>query len=496
DGIQNGDETGVDCGGANCPDCSDEPTCEDGIQNGDETGVDCGGANCPACPVEPTCEDGIQNGDEIGVDCGGANCPACPVEPTCDDGIQNGDETGIDCGGTNCAPCTSVACNAPSGLFVSENNSGRSARLNWQAVANATNYTMNIRQQGASSWRDAVTSETSVLVSPLKNKKTYEWRVRSNCGDEESDWSVTKTFRSGEGSGEPTCEDGIQNGDETGIDCGGANCPDCSDEPTCEDGIQNGDETGIDCGGANCPDCSDEPTCNDGIQNGDETGIDCGGANCPACPVEPTCDDGIQNGDETGVDCGGANCPACQTTTCETPKDLETINIIARRATLDWSPVANAVDYTIEIRPVGNPNWVERTTSNTYFRVQPLTQGLTYEWRVRTNCADESSPFSELVFFVAGSSSGNNTEDRSVVGDLPLIAKAYPSPTRSLLNVQVNQDIQQLEIIDMMGRVYDVQTLIRSNQVQQLNVSALAAGTYWLRIRANGGVKVLRFVKD
>jgi len=28
----------------------------------------------------------------------------------------------------------------------------------------------------------------------------------------------------------------------------------------------------------------DAPTCNDGIQNGEETGVDCGGANCPACP--------------------------------------------------------------------------------------------------------------------------------------------------------------------------------------------------------------------
>ncbi|MTB50988.1 S8 family serine peptidase [Lewinella sp. W8] len=35
------------------------PTCDDGIQNGDETGIDCGGANCPACPPV-TC-----NGTEV-----------------------------------------------------------------------------------------------------------------------------------------------------------------------------------------------------------------------------------------------------------------------------------------------------------------------------------------------------------------------------------------------------------------------------------------------
>lgn len=50
--------------------------CNDGIQNGNETGVDCGG-DCLVCP---TCDDGILNGDELDVDCGGTNCPACPPE--------------------------------------------------------------------------------------------------------------------------------------------------------------------------------------------------------------------------------------------------------------------------------------------------------------------------------------------------------------------------------------------------------------------------------
>ncbi|MEL6358280.1 MAG: cohesin domain-containing protein, partial [Bacteroidota bacterium] len=99
DGMQNGNETGVDCGGPDCPTC---PTCNDGVQNGNETGIDCGGPDCPACPA--TCSDGIQNGNETGVDCGGPDCPACP---TCNDGIQNGNETGIDCGGS-CQPCSSI----------------------------------------------------------------------------------------------------------------------------------------------------------------------------------------------------------------------------------------------------------------------------------------------------------------------------------------------------------------------------------------------------
>jgi hypothetical protein len=60
--------------------------CDDGVKNGDEIDIDCGGS-CPLCPG--TCN--------IDADCPGGYCweGLCA---RCDDGIQNGDETGIDCG--------------------------------------------------------------------------------------------------------------------------------------------------------------------------------------------------------------------------------------------------------------------------------------------------------------------------------------------------------------------------------------------------------------
>ena len=54
-----------------------------------------------------------------------------------------------------------------------------------------------------------------------------------------------------------------------------------------------------------------EPTCDDGIQNQGETGVDCGGP-CPG--ICPTCDDGILNNGEIEVDCGGPNCSVCPCT--------------------------------------------------------------------------------------------------------------------------------------------------------------------------------------
>jgi hypothetical protein len=167
------------------------------------------------------------------------------------------------------------------------------------------------------------------------------------------------------------CHDGIKDGTETDVDCGGACSPcavgkmcglptDCvtdlctnqTCQGTCSDGIKDNNETDVDCGGGTCPACADgkmcligrdckdkacpagmctAPSCTDGAQNGNETDIDCGGSCSPCgngkgcikgadctstvCSMgvcsAATCTDGTKNGTETDIDCGGNACPSC-----------------------------------------------------------------------------------------------------------------------------------------------------------------------------------------
>lgn len=114
-------ESDVDCGGVECAPCADyggcnvgsdcdsnvcspslktcEPAlCVDGVKNGEETSVDCGGPSCAkkcaegtGCILHADCDSNV---------CGGGTC----LKPTCGDGVKNGAEVGLDCGGV-CAPC-------------------------------------------------------------------------------------------------------------------------------------------------------------------------------------------------------------------------------------------------------------------------------------------------------------------------------------------------------------------------------------------------------
>ncbi|HEX2572689.1 MAG TPA: hypothetical protein VH877_24280 [Polyangia bacterium] len=120
DGVRDGNESDVDCGGQCAPctvgrvcradtDCASGScgldgrcaanSCTDGVRDGNESDVDCGGNQCVACPVGALCRGGA--------DCQSALCGLdgrCAVNP-CANGVRDGNETDVDCGGGVCADC-------------------------------------------------------------------------------------------------------------------------------------------------------------------------------------------------------------------------------------------------------------------------------------------------------------------------------------------------------------------------------------------------------
>jgi hypothetical protein len=88
DGLRDGTEVDVDCGG-DCSKCAAGQRC-----NGpsDCDSAVCVGGTCQAA----SCTDGVINQGEANVDCGGPNCPGCADGQTC--------ATDSDCAGGACLP--------------------------------------------------------------------------------------------------------------------------------------------------------------------------------------------------------------------------------------------------------------------------------------------------------------------------------------------------------------------------------------------------------
>jgi len=92
----------------------------------------------------------------------------------------------------------------------------------------------------------------------------------------------------------PACDDGLKNGDETDVDCGGT-CSKCVDTKVCSGAS--------DCSSGVCTDghCA-KPQCVDGVKNGTETDIDCGGSCGSTCALAMSC--------AADADCRSGRCNA------------------------------------------------------------------------------------------------------------------------------------------------------------------------------------------
>lgn len=250
--------------------------------------------------------------------------------------------------------------------------------------------------------------------------------------------------------GPPTCTDNIQNGNETGVDCGGPDCPVC---PTCSDGVQNGNEEGVDCGGPDCAPCP----CNGPsvtltitldnypeetswiVRNSGGTTVASGGTygsqpdgstvveniclpadGCYDFVISDSYGDGIccayGSGSYTLTDdsdgstlASGGSFGSSETTnfcvsggggpvTCDIPTGLGATPA-ETEASLTWSPAAGAVDYNVRARAVGTSTWSTGNNLSIPVNYTNLTACTDYEFQVQSNCSGTTSGWSSSFTF-------------------------------------------------------------------------------------------------
>lgn len=471
----------------------------------------------PGSGPQPTCSDGIQNGTETGVDCGGS-CPACDCNGTevtltlVFDNYPEETSWSITQGGGTVASGGTYASQADGSTL---NISVCLADGCYDLIINDSYGDGICCSYGSGSY--ALTNGGTTLASggSFTSSETTNFCVGGGpaptCSDGIQNQGETGVDCGGPCAACPTCSDGIQNQGETGVDCGGP----CSACPTCSDGIQNGDETGVDCGGS-CSAC-DPGSCTDVTVNshGFESGWGIwndGGSDCR------------RNSSDANYSYSGSYSARLRDNTSSSVTTTDNLNLSAfEDVTIDFFFYARSMesgeDFWVQYSTNGGSSYTTVASysrgvsfeNNSFYSASVDIAGpFTSNTRFRFRC--DASGNSDWVYIdevtISGCSNGNLApittshinksleEELDVeLGDVLI----YPNPTEGDLNVNFNlgqDEVVSLMVVDLQGRIVMNKPIsgIEGFNTYALSTEALEKGTYMLVLNSELNRITKRFV--
>ncbi len=347
--------------------------------------------------------------------------------------------------------------------------------------------------------------------------------------------------------GAPCCGDGICNGSEDANSCpddcdgnGGGGCettvPDeailyVPTTATCDDGVQNGDETGIDCGGTTCSPCV---TCDfpSGIYatviSGNVAKINWDTqADVDKFRVRYRIVGGTWTQVTTAIDenyrflnqltpntnyeyqvktncSSGENSVWSATLTfttlsdlCDYPESSATNSITATSATADWPENTDDLKWKIKYKAkVAGTSWTEVIINQSTYTMTGLSAGTNYKYKLKTKCAaswtnwgakyEFSTP--ATAFGINGAAENNALSERQV--------QLSPNPARDELNLNfrgITASVIRINTIN--GQVVEQYT--SAEAVNAIDISTLQSGIYFLTVITDKNeVITARFVKN
>ncbi|TXD81963.1 T9SS type A sorting domain-containing protein [Subsaximicrobium wynnwilliamsii] len=274
-----------------------------------------------------------------------------------------------------------------------------------------------------------------------------------------------------------------------------------------------------------------EPTCNDGIQNGDEEGIDCGGS-CPdACDTGDNTVSDFLVDFETPSDFTGGDLTVTEVTndnpdavnSSATVLQVENINVapfanaqflLSNNSVLDLS--TNDRGFALKVRgpraiPIlfkaedaGNGG-INREVPGNYTDVGNW-QTVFFDFSA---FADPTTLGRIVIFFdITGAPSADGADDLFYIDDVKFgefttlssnqfVAsdfKVFPNPTNNAWTIKAKKELTQVQVFDVLGK--SVMTLNPNALNVELDASTLNRGIYFAKISTVSGSESVKLIKN
>ena len=420
-------------------------------------------------------------------------CDGGGSAPTCSDGIQNGTETGIDCGGS-CAPCQTACSDNEVNVSITFDNYPE--ETSW-SLTNAGGSTVASGSYSTSNADGSTVTEDLCLPDGC-----YTFTINDAYGD-----GICCSY--GNGSYSVT-------GSTGSLASGGS--------------FSSSEATEFCLGG------SPAPTCSDGVQNGDETGVDCGGSSCTPCSTGGGTDVLHQGYFETGWDGwsdGGSDCARYSGSRSYEGSYSIYIRDNSGTASAMTSPSFNLTSYNqVEIEfyfysysmESGEDFWVRfyngsswstvaayaRGTSfnnNTFYSATVALDASQYNFasnsQFRFQC--DASANNDLIYIdqvtITGIGSGSKGKGNSLEllrtldtgNGLDQDFAIYPNPVKGNTLFIKSFDAQDstYRIVNMIG-----QTILKGNLTKEINVATLKSGMYFIEVNDGEETVTKKFIKE
>lgn len=481
-----------------------------------------------ACgPVGPTCFDGVQNGQETGVDCGGPDCPSCP-EPCLDNEVTitiNTDNYGSE--------TTWTLTNASGTVLASGGPYANNSTYTQTVCIVGGCYDFQINDSygdgiccayGSGSYSVTSGGITYASGGQFTFSETTNFCLGGGpaptCSDGIQNQGEQGVDCGGPCTACPTCNDGIQNQGEQGVDCGGP----CTPCPTCFDGIQNGQETGVDCGGPDCAPCGGGGS-TEILGSFFETGWDGwldGGGDCFRYSGSFSYEGNfsIRIRDNSGT---------ASSMTTASAYNLTSYSAVEVEFFFYMNSMENGEDFWLRVnngsgwQTIGVWTSGNGVSNNTFYTttvtVPAALMGSNTQFRFQCDAsANGDQVYIDAVTITGLSGTLLETNEPVVTttelgttaepaNDLEVLGlqssevevlsnevKLFPNPATDQLQVRSAQNMQSIRLVSATGQV--IRTLRLDANQSTVNVSDLKAGVYYLMVEVNGELRPQRFVKQ
>ncbi|MBO4655637.1 MAG: fibronectin type III domain-containing protein [Bacteroidales bacterium] len=171
---------------------------------------------------------------------------------------------------------------------------------------------------------------------------------------------------------------------------------------------------------------------------------------------------------------------------CETPTNLQLTNVSATSVEVNWTAIGDEDTWVVEHKLQTEDEWQVQSVDTTHVTLTGLASGNAYQVRVKAVCDDLESDYIETTFTTS-------------VGICQVAYNQYillmPNPADHYIDLRVNSNmpVEEALLYNAFGQM--VQTVALTDNHARIDLSGMASGMYFVRVRSEQGIITKKFIK-